>query len=77
MGWAAKWKHSGEPKPLSEEIALSLDTQQLRFMVRQIEDEPHLQRILDTVPDTVLRNEIEKILRPMLLFATPTPERVE
>ena len=57
----------------SEEFRLSLDTQQLRFLARQIDDEVHLQRILDTVTETVLRDEIEKLLRPMLLFDPPSP----
>lgn len=70
MGWAEKTGHKGEPK-VSEEIALSLDTQQLRYLARQIDDEAHLQRILDTVVDTVLRTEMEKLLRPMLLFDSP------
>lgn len=73
MGWAANTKHSGESKT-NEALALSLDTQQLRALARQIEDEAHLQCILDTVTETVIRVEIEKVLRPMLLFPPPAVE---
>ena len=71
MGWAATTKHQGEPKPPSEEMALALDTQQLRYLARQIEDEAHLQRILETITDGVMRLEVEMLLRPMLLFKAP------
>ena len=76
MGWADRTAHTGEPKPPSEEMLLALDTQQVRFLARQIEDEAHLQRLLGTILDTVVRTEIEKLLRTMVLFPQPDVERV-
>ena len=68
MGWAEETKHRGESKPLSEEAELTLNTQQLRFLARQIHDEAQFQTILRTVEDAVMRLEMERLLRPMLLF---------
>lgn len=63
-------KHAdvGGSKPLSEEAELMLNTQQLRFLARQIQDERMLQNILAAVDDAVLRLEVERLLRPMLTF---------
>lgn len=71
MGWADRTGHKGEPKPPSDEISLALDTQKLQGMASQIENEQHLQAILETVTDSALRSEIERLLRPMLLFDAP------
>lgn len=71
MGWAEKTGHKGESKPPNDEMLLVMDTQQLRFLARQIEDEAHLQRILETVTDGAMRLEMERLLRPMLLFDAP------
>ena len=65
----------GEAKPPSEETMLKIDTQSLRYLARQIEDEAHLQRILDTVFDAVMKQEIENVLRPMVLFKAEPTER--
>lgn len=74
MGWAAETKHKGEPKPPNEEMTLAMDTQQLRFLARGIDDEAHLQRILETITDGALRLEIERLIRPMLTFKTVVGE---
>lgn len=71
MGWAEKTGHKGDVKPPNEEMTLAMDTQQLRFLARDIVDEAHLQRILETVADGAMRLEIERVLRPLLLFKTP------
>lgn len=48
-----------------------MDTQQLRYYARQIDDEAHFQRILDTISDGAIKVEFERLVRPMLLFTTP------
>lgn len=68
MGWAAKAKHTGEPKPPTEDVQLTLDTDRLRLLASQIDDERHLQMLLDTITDTVMRTEVENLLRPMLCY---------
>lgn len=77
MGWAEKAGHKGEAKPPNDEMVLAMDTQTLRFLARDIVDEAHLQRILETVPEGAMRIEIERLLRPMLLFKAPEVGTVE
>lgn len=77
MGWGKRTGHKGESKPPNDEMVLAMDTQQLRFLARDVVDEAHLQRILETVPDGAMRIEIERLLRPMLLFKAPEVGTVE
>lgn len=65
---ANKYSDVGGSKPLTEEAALALDTDMLRFLAKEIADEAHLQRILGDVADAAVRLEVERLLRPMLTF---------
>jgi len=73
MGWAARTKHRGEPKPPTEEVQTQLELDRLRRLAADIQDEAHFQRLLDTMTDGAMKVEFERLVRPMLLFTTRVP----
>lgn len=63
MGWAARTHHSGEMKPVSPAVA---QRARLERLARGIKSEDDLRRVLRDVEDPVMRDAVERLLRPMV-----------